>query len=169
MRGRPVVSSVRMKDASRDAADRLARQGLSLPERPEGDGIPDLPSELHALSDEALMKLWTALSGWSEYLTTQMAAAQVDERFAEKAVEKAQAKAMLDGWTGKATERVAIAKAKFLDSDESAALIEEHDALYAYRKLVETLSVNTEKKIALVSRELTRRTSENTRKGWGRP
>lgn len=166
-----INSGVRMKNASRDAADRLARQGLDLPTRPPGDGIPSLPPEISALSDTALMDLMTDLTGWSEYLLAQVACAQVDERAAEKAVEKGQASAMLSGWTGKATERVAIAKAKWLDSDESIALTEDHDGLYAYRKLVETLHANTDKKIALVSRELTRRTSDNTRsrKGWSTP
>lgn len=170
MRARARVGALRMQATSREAAERLESQGLSLPERPKDeDGIPTVPVELSDMDDTTLMELYSRLVGWANYISTQIGCAKADERAAEKAVDKAQAKAMVEGWSGKATERVAIAKARFLLDPASEELVDRHEELKAYRELVETLGANVDRSAGLVSREITRRTSNTTRKGWGTP
>lgn len=60
-------------------------------------------------------------------------------------------------------ERVTIIKAEIATHPEIVALDNIYEEKYAYRKLVEMLLTNHERDLTLVSREITRRTSE-TRK-----
>lgn len=169
MRARPTASAViKMAAQSGEAWDSLREQGLTLPHRPDGDGIPQMPKDITILTDEELMRLWSEIAAWQEFTSSQVGCARVDEAAALRAVERAQAAVMVSGWTGKATERVAIAKAKFLSDPASQDLMDEHERLHAYRALVETIASNLERNSALISRELTRRTSDNTRnRKWG--
>jgi hypothetical protein len=157
-----------MAQQSGEVAQALEDQGLDLPVRPRGEGIPQMPSDITAISDEALMNLWSELTAWQEYISAQVGCARIDERAAERSMERAQAATMVHGWTGKATERVAIAKAKFLSDPESQDVLDEHERAHAYRTLVETLAANVERNSVLISRELTRRTSDTNRnRKWG--
>lgn len=141
-----------------------------LPQAPS-DGIPNTPSDLTTLSDSSLMDIWSELVAWQELLETQVALARIDERAADRAVESAQAKAIVSNLSGKATDRVALAKAKFHEDPESTELLEEQAECHDYRTLVEARAKSIESKIGLISRELTRRTSDPTRsrKSWSTP
>jgi len=143
------------------ATARLARQGLSLPLRPEFE-IPSLPRDITELSDEQLMDAFVELTSWNDYISTQVAAAQVDERAAQRLLDVTEANATASNWSGGRDDRVAITKAKVATDPSVAAAREAFAERHAYRKLVEALGFNVERDAALFSRELTRRTSGAT-------
>ena len=152
---------------SNQAEAKLKAQGLFLPIKPDIE-IPDLPTDITELDDDSLMELFVILTGWSDHISAQVAVAMVDEREAQRDVDVAEAQAMVRHWKGGSGDRVAIVKAQIAADPD---VIELHDHLeerYAYRKLVEVLANNIDRDAALVSRELTRRTSGDTYKGRGR-
>lgn len=90
-----------------------------------------------------------------------LALSQVDERYAQTALDRSEADALIKEWGTKgksADERVTIARAR---RENAAEVIEKRDALngaYARRKLLEVMYSNIERDYQAVSRELTRRT-----------
>jgi hypothetical protein len=152
---------------SSEAVTKLKMQGLFMPAKPEIE-IPDLPTDITELDDDGLMELFVILTGWNDHLAAQVAVSMVDEREAQRDVDVAEAQAMVRHWKGGTGDRVAIVKAQIAADPIVLDLYEKLEELYAYRKLVEVLSNNIERDAALVSRELTRRTSGDTYKGRGR-
>jgi len=134
--------------------------GFYFPNKPVYE-IPNLPRDITDLGDEALMELFVCLTSWSDYLSSQFAVASIDEREAGRTVSVLEAKAMIANWKGGSGDRVAIAKANIALDPGVAAANEDLEAKHAYRKLIETLVQNVDRDSALVSRELTRRTSDS--------
>jgi hypothetical protein len=66
-------------------------------------------------------------------------------------------------------ERVTLVKAQVSVDDNVVALSQRYEEKYAYRKLMEMLLNNHERDLTLVSREITRRGSDQRamRKDWG--
>lgn len=145
--------------ASNAAAEALADQGLFLPEKPRNE-MPEIPTDITDLDDSGLMLLFTALTAWCAFAASQLACAQVDERSAQNALTRMEQSALSSGWEGKTAERVSVAKAKAAGSPAVEAASGVYEYRYNYRKLVEVIFNNLERDIALVSRELTRRTSD---------
>lgn len=143
------------------AVERLEKKGFRLAKKPEFE-IPSLPMDITDLGDDALMELFVVLTSWTDHISSQLAIANIDEREAERSVSAAEAQAMLNNWKGGSGDRVAIAKAQIAIDPEVQDLVRNLDKKYAYRKLVETLYQSVERDAALVSRELTRRTSDNS-------
>lgn len=150
-----------MGESSRKAAATIAGQGFNTPNKPKYD-IPSLPQDITSLGDEELMDLFVSLTGWLDYIAVQVAMAQVDERAAQRSLDIAEASATAANWTGGRDDRVSIAKAKVATDVTVVRSREELDERHAYRKLAEALASNVERDAALVSRELTRRTSGGT-------
>lgn len=153
--------------ASLEAKRRLDRQQIFMPTRPE-DEFPGLPDDPTELDDSGLMRLFVQLTKWAEYLSAQLAAAEVDERYADAALDKIKAIKSLENKTEKT---VTAAKAH---AWKDADFIEAHDAYqvaYAYRKLINISYLNAERNSTLLSRELTRRVNRTEREGradrWG--
>ena len=67
---------------------------------------------------------------------------------------------MIRNWTGAKGDRITLIKAQISSSKEIQELQHELDIKYAFRKLIETKTLNIERDSQLVSRELTRRTSD---------
>lgn len=156
------TTTFRTFEQSQLAAAELKKQGIRVAARPQGDRIPTLPRDITSLGDEDLMDLFVAVTSWVDYLSVQVAFAQIDERAAERTLEYAEATAMVNGWTGGKDSRVAIAKAQRLIDP---VVKQQHDELedkHSYRKLIETVAANLDRDAALISRELTRRTSTPT-------
>lgn len=89
-----------------------------------------------------------------------MAAAQVDEKYADASLDKIKA---LSAVANMAEKTVTAAKAR---AYEDQAFIEAQEAVhaaYAFRKLTESIYTATDNKAALLSRELTRRVNRNDR------
>jgi len=142
-----------------DAAVSLAKQGIKLPSNPDF-AAPTIPSDLSDITDEELMELYSQLVAYLDFVTVQLAVAETDERMGEKRLSRLQASKM-----GTVTEKtVSAAKAKVASDPDVVLVLEEVDALYAYRKLVEAVHQNLDRNVSLASRELTRRTT--TGKRW---
>lgn len=156
------MPDLRMSDASITAADVLKGQGFRLATEPLTSKIPRLPRDITALGDEELMQKFSEFTSWVDYLSVQVSCAQVDERAAQKALDLAEATAMISGWEGGRDARVALAKAKLATDPKVISLSEALDDAHSYRKLIETMANNLERDAALLSRELTRRTSTPT-------
>lgn len=151
---------LRMDSASEAAAEALSQQGFRVATKPLEKKIPRLPKNLTDMNDEALMDRFVVTTSWVDYLSVQVACAQVDERAAQKGVDRAEAFALKEASIG--SKSVSETKAK-ANSDER--VIEAHEKLddrHAYRKLIEVLAGNLERDASLLSRELTRRTSSLT-------
>lgn len=160
---RPVDLTLRMSEASEQAHAKLLKQQLRLPEQPDYE-IPGLPEDITELDDQMLMALFTLLTSWADYVTGQLACAQIDERSIQKSLDISEATALLGGWKGGSDARVAIAKAAVATDPEVLRLRDGLDEAHAYRKLIEVLSNNLERDAALVSREITRRSAAEPRR-----
>jgi hypothetical protein len=106
------------------------------------------------------MDLFVQFTQWNDHLAGAQAIAIINEREAQRNLDNAEAKAMLKHWTGAKGDRVALVKAQIADSQDIQDLQHELDIKYAFRKLIETRTSNVERDSQLVSRELTRRTSD---------
>lgn len=108
------------------------------------------------------MDLFVQLTQWTDHLAGAHAVAVIDEREAERMVTQAESTAMIKNWTGtKGGDKVTVLKAQIATSPEVNKLYEELNSKYAHRKLIETLMLNVERDSQVVSRELTRRTSDS--------
>jgi hypothetical protein len=108
-----------------------------------------------------LRELFTKLTAWSNYVAGQLAASQDDERYIEKQKDMLEAKLFLSKDNSKVKgERVTLIKAQVNSDPRIVELEEEFLNAYAYRKMLEVVSNNFERDVALVSREITRRTSD---------
>lgn len=150
--------------ASLEAKRVLDRQRIQLPAHP-GDDIPELPADPTELSDSTLMTLFTQMTRWAEYLGSQLAAAEVDERYAEAALDKIKAIKALTALSRDAKTTVTAAKATMWADEDYLEAHGHYQTKHAYRKLVNVLFENTERKSALLSRELTRRVGRSPREG----
>lgn len=132
----------------------LASQGFTVPTSITID-IPSLPPDITEVDDEELMELFTRLTAYLDFLSTQVSVAQIAERSAERAVELATANAMASQGKGLAS----VIKATALSDPTVKNLAYEHEVKYNYKKIIETMASNIERDMNLVSRELTRRTA----------
>lgn len=151
--------TLKFGEASQEAVNALTEQGFF--HAPKQDEFPDMPRELTDLDGEDLSHLFSKLTAWSNYIATQLAAAQIDERFIEKKLESASAKIMVTRMGQKTTgERITAIKAEVAIDPKILGLAEKVEAAYAYRKMIEVMFYNLERDTALVSREITRRSTD---------
>lgn len=147
--------TLKMGLASLEAKRQLDLQGIPVPSRPR-DEFPVLPDDPTELFDSELMSLFREVNRWSEYLGVQKVMAEVDERYAEAALDKGK---IILGVNLKSNEGRAAAA----DNDELWALQDEYMRCMAYRKVMEMTYENAERNSALLSRELTRRVNRSAR------
>lgn len=150
---------------AQSAVDTALAQGLPLWNQP-ATPPPAMPPDLTAVDDEDLMILYSLLTAWADYTSTQVSCAQVDERAAEKSLSHSENLLMLAH--GDKGDRVTFARAQVAADPHVIALKEEVEKWHAYRKIVESLLGNIERDAALVSRELTRRTAAKGRASTNR-
>ena len=142
------------------AIETLNKLGFPLTPKPKFD-IPNLPRDITELDDEGLMDLFVQYTQWSAHLAGAKAIADINEREAETALKQATDAAMMANWTGaKGADRVSVVKAIIGSSPNIQSLQHDLDVKYAFRKLIETRTDNIDRDGQLVSRELTRRTSD---------
>lgn len=144
---------------SRDVLESLNELGFSLTAKPEYE-IPVLPRDITELDDEGLMDLFVQFTQWNDHLAGAHALAVINEREAQRNLDNAEASAMLKNWTGAKGDRVTLIKAQIAASEEIQEFAHQLDVKYAFRKLIETRTLNVERDSQVVSRELTRRTSD---------
>jgi arginine utilization protein RocB len=146
-------------EASQEAVTTLESQGFFHAQKQSE--FPEMPKELTDLDGEELSQLFSKLTAWSNYIATQLSAAQVDERSAEKTLENASARIMVTRMGQKTTgERITAIKAEVSIDPKILGLADLVEKAYAYRKMVEVMFYNLERDTALVSREITRRSSD---------
>lgn len=156
------MSSLRITSkVAAEAANYLSDQGFTFPQKPNEEGIPLLPADITEVDDNELMNLFTEFTSWCDYANTQFSLAKIGEREAEKSMSRLEAAGMATRGLAKG-ERVTAAKAVVAASPDVLKAAEKVDRAYAYRVLAESIYTNLERDIALVSRELTRRTASST-------
>ncbi len=148
------------------AAAEVEKQGLHLPTRPQyersDDGPPSVPLRLSEENDDNLMRLFVALTRWTDYLAGQVAMAEVDLRALEAVLSTAENTVLLRDWTGAKEDRVTIAKAERANDPVVQEWRQKVDTAWAYRKLMLVIYESTERDAALCSRELSRRTGRES-------
>ena len=144
---------------SRKVLESLNSLGVTLAAKPDFP-IPTLPRDITELDDEALMDLFVQFNQWNNHLSDARAIAVINERDADRSLETAEAEAMLASWAGSSKDRVAVSKASRAADPKVIELKEDVDTKYAFRKLIETRAEDVERDSQVVSRELTRRTSD---------
>ena len=150
------------------ALSKLAELGLSI-QKPTMD-VGALPSDITMLTSEQLGEKFTVLTAWADYAASELAYAQIAEREAHRQLTLKENTLLVTrmGATVKG-ERITLIKAEISIDPEILELSQEHENRYAYRKLIEMTLSNYERDLALVSREVTRRSNDlrSTRKEWG--
>ena len=144
---------------SRDVLAAVNELGFSLTAKPEYE-IPVLPRDITDLDDEGLMDLFVQFTQWNDHLAGAHAIAIINERETQRNLDNQEASSMLRHWTGAKGDRVALIKAQIASTNEVKELQQELDVKYAFRKIIETRTLNVERDSQVVSRELTRRTSD---------
>jgi hypothetical protein len=126
---------------------------------------PVLPADITSLGSEDLGELFTHLTAWTDYLNSQVTFAQLDERRVLKEKDRLENMLMLKRMGSQAKgERVTAIKVEIANNQDLLDLDIEYEEKYAYRKLLEMMLTNHERDLALVSREITRRTNERFRR-----
>ena len=147
---------------SQETIEVLRNQGLVFRTTVDAD-IPEMPRDISSTGDEDLMALYSQLTAYTNFLSTQLACAFVDEREAEKKLEMAGFVAISEATATKpAKSTVTALKAGVASDPEIVKLRNLQSMRYNYRKLIEVMANNAERDITLVSRELTRRTAGAT-------
>jgi hypothetical protein len=136
------------------------QKGLDLPKPVYDQAV--LPPDITELSSEQLAEMFTILTGWADYMSSQLVQAQLAERDALRKAEFAESKALVRLTTGspKGTT-VSLIKAQIDVDPDIVDLRDRYEEKYAYRKILEMMVNNQERDITLVSREITRRTNES--------
>ena len=129
-------------------------------QRPEG-AMVKLPADITVITSDEIGKLFTQLTAWTDYVASEVAVAQLEERSALKKKDYLENIMLVKrmGATARG-ERVTTVKAEIASHQDIVDLDNTYEEKYAYRKLVEMLLTNHERDLSLVSREITRRSNE---------
>lgn len=150
------------------ALEKFSDWGITF-HRPMGDQVT-LPEDITDISSEELGELFTRLTAWTDYISSQLVMAQLEERNALRQKDMLE-NTLLIKRMGSQTkgERVTTVKAEIAVHPDVVLLDDDYEQKYAYRKLVEMLLTNHERDLQLVSREITRRSNDSraTRKEYG--
>jgi hypothetical protein len=129
-----------------------------------------LPNDITTLSSEQLAEVFTQLTAWADYISSELAIAQIQERSAQKELDYMENKMLVLRMGSQVKgERITLIKAQIsVDPDIREASVDLENK-YAYRKMVEMMLNNHERDLALVSREITRRANDQraNRKDFG--
>jgi hypothetical protein len=147
--------------------DPALKKGLDLPKPSYDQAV--LPPDITVLSSEQLAEMFTILTGWADYIASQLVQAQLAERDSLRKAEFAENKALVLNTPPPKGLTMTIIKAKIDIDPDIMALRDKYEACYAYRKMMEMMLTNQERDITLVSREITRRTADQRafRKDYG--
>jgi hypothetical protein len=158
-----------MRDSLQKATERFdTTLGVTFP-KPQFDPVK-LPADITTLSSEQLAEKFSNLTAWADYVSSQFAIAVIEERNAEKKLDYLKNRLLVTKMGASARgDRVTLIKAQVAIDPDVYDLDQEYEDKYAYRKMVEMLLDNHTRDLALVSREITRRGSEqrSLRTNWG--
>ena len=143
--------------------DLITQQGLDLP-KPKYDQVT-LPPDITDLSSEQLAEMFTILTGWADYMASQLVQAQLSERATERDLDLMTNRLLVEKMGSAAKgDRITLVKAQIYVDERVLDLAEKHEKRYAYRKILEMMLNNQERDITLVSREITRRSNGTLRR-----
>ena len=145
----------RLDPVGESALEKVLDQGFALPEKPGSQ--PSLPEDLGELDDPSLMEEFSLFTAWSDYAGAQVGLAVISERSAELDLEWQISRYYSDA---SRSAPVTITKAEALQDPDVYEARRKYEEAHAYRRLVADLAVRYERDAAVLSRELTRRTSE---------
>lgn len=151
-----------------NAVDRIADWGLEF-SKPDLDQV-FMPADITVLSSEQLAEKFTQLTAWADYIASQLAFATIEERAAQRQLDVMENKILVQKMaTPVRGERITLVKAQVSVDERVLDLAQTLEEKYQYRKLVEMMLSNHERNLQLVSREITRRTSDQRafRKDYG--
>jgi hypothetical protein len=141
------------------AVKKMAAQNINM--WPDQSEQPVMPKDISLLDSDELSFLFSQLTAWSNYVAGQLAACQVDEHVLNKKKDSLEARLFLDKDNSKVKgERVTLIKAQVAADPRIEDLESQLNHAYAYRKMIEVIANNFERDVALVSREITRRTND---------
>jgi hypothetical protein len=141
------------------ALDKFANWGLQF-NKPD-DRQVTLPPDITDIGSEQLGELFTRLTAWTDYIASQLALAQLEERAAMKKKDFLENTMLVKRMGAQVKgERITAVKAEVSIHPDIVALDNDYEEKYAYRKLVEMLLNNHERDLSLVSREITRRSND---------
>jgi hypothetical protein len=144
------------------ALEKFSGWGLTF-SKPSSEQVT-LPEDITEVTSEKLGELFTRLTAWTDYISSQMTMAQLEERAALKKKEFTENTMLVRRMGAQVKgERVTAVKAEIAVNEDVVALDSDYEEKYAYRKLVEMLLTNHERDLQLVSREITRRSSNYRR------
>lgn len=108
------------------------------------------------VGDTVLMRLYNEFTSWTGYSGGELARAEVEEKQAERKLKRVE-----DLYTirHKSEKTVAATKAMVAQEPEFQEAEDALHSCFAYRKLVESIYKDCERKAAAASRELSRRIS----------
>jgi hypothetical protein len=139
------------------ALTKITDQGFTLPESPGEENKPALPDDLSELDDAGLMEEFSLFTAWADYASAQVGLAVIAERAAELDLEW---QISLHIAAASTKKTVTLVKAEALQNPDVYDARKKVEEAYAYRRLVSDLADRYERDAAVLSRELTRRTSE---------
>jgi hypothetical protein len=137
--------------------------------KPELDQV-QMPADITVLSSEQLAEKFTQLTAWADYISSQLAIAQIEERASTRSLDVMENKLLVEKMAQPVRgERITLVKAQVSVDPRVLDLAQTAEEKYQYRKLVEMLLGNHERDLQLVSREITRRTNDQraNRKDYG--
>jgi len=144
---------------SGEAVKKMSQQNISM--WPDQSEQPTMPKDISVLDSDELSALFTELTAWSNFVAGQLAAAQIDEHVLNKKKDSLEARLFLEKDNTKVKgERVTLIKAQVAADPKVEELESQLVHAYAYRKMVEVVANNFERDVALVSREITRRSND---------
>lgn len=147
--------------------DRMERLGFEKEERPDGY-LPNLPADITALDDRALMGLYGQYVSWTAYAAARLVEARANERAAKQNLTYSAARASLAA----STERtVAGRKAAAAADDQVQDDEKRHLDAVALVEGLEMVHKNSEGRAQFCSRDLSRRQAmrdtETRSNRWG--
>jgi hypothetical protein len=143
--------------------DLITQRGLELP-KPKYDQAV-LPPDITELSSEQLAEMFTILTGWADYMASQLVQAQLAERNAERDLDLMTSRLLVEKMGSAAKgDRITLVKAQISVDERVIDLSDRYEKKYAYRKILEMMLNNQERDITLVSREITRRSNGTLRR-----
>lgn len=152
-----------VSEESSTTLDSLKSQGFLI-ERETFIDTPRVPSDVTSLGEEELMELFTHLTSYLAFINTQLACAEIDELNTKKQLDYEAGLLTLSLTTGSNAEKITVARLKVATDPKIVAIEAEHMKRTSYTKLVSMMYDNVNKDLALISRELTRRTAGDSYK-----
>lgn len=141
------------QESAARAARYVKRLGFNLPEEPSNQ-MPSLPADITDISEPELMRLFSEVISWLDYVEVCVASIEIDEKQEQQVLEEISA---IEQIRHKAEKTVSVAKALSLQNKDFVEQRNKLLVIFGKKRLLETVYNALERKRFIISRELTRR------------